>query len=161
MDQGTGGRPVQSGTPVPILHQVDLGKLPFPKSFLIGGVVVAVVVGVMAGYLLSARKGGIAGPLSSSAGSGSGAASGVKTAGIKDPKSFPDCAKGQLEKGGLQGEGTHHLIREGGPSQTAYLLSSVVDLDQFAGKMVEVCGKSIASRRAPWLMDVGYVNVIE
>lgn len=161
MEQGSGARPAQPVASSPVLHPVEFEKLGFSKQIIIVALVIAVVAGGLTGYLLSGKSGvGLSGQTTSAVG-GSSAKSGAKTAGVKDEKASPDCAKGQLEQGGLNGEGTHHLVREGGPSQTAYLLSSVVDLDQFAGRMVEVCGKSIASRRVAWLMDVGYVNVVE
>ena len=53
---------------------------------------------------------------------------------VKDAQTFKDSAEGMLDAGGFNGEGTHTLVRDGGPSQTAYLMSSVVDLDQFVGK---------------------------
>lgn len=142
----------------PIVHRFEFVGGAFPKKVLAGGVVLAVILGVMTGFLLS-RPGGIKAPTK-----GIGAP-GVKVSdhkvGIQDTKTFRDCTKGQLETGGISGEGTHHLVREGGPSQTAYLTSSVVDLDQFVGKMVEVCGQTIASKRAGWLMDVGLVKTSE
>jgi hypothetical protein len=72
-----------------------------------------------------------------------------------------DTAVGVVEEGGIDGEGTHHLTREGGPSQTAYLTSSVIDLDLFKGKKVQVWGETQKSQRAPWLMDVVGIKVIE
>ena len=81
--------------------------------------------------------------------------------GISDTKTFKDSAEGMLEKGGINGEGTHKLLREGGPSQTAYLVSSVVDLDAYAGKKVKVWGETFAAQKAAWLMDVGKIEVLE
>ncbi len=84
-----------------------------------------------------------------------------KEVGSSDTKTFKDTAIGVIEKGGLNGEGTHKLIREGGPSQTAYLTSSVIDLDQFIGKKVQVWGETFKAQKAGWFMDVGRVKVIE
>lgn len=84
-----------------------------------------------------------------------------KIAGITDEKTFKDSADGTIEKGGIDGEGTHQLIREGGPSQTAYLVSSVVDLDAYAGKKVKVWGQTMAAEKASWLMDVGKIELQE
>lgn len=84
-----------------------------------------------------------------------------RAVGVTDTKAFPDSATGVLEAGGLNGEGTHKLIREGGPSQTVYLISSVVDLDQFLGKEVTVWGQTMAAKKAAWLMDVGRVELEE
>lgn len=79
--------------------------------------------------------------------------------GIKDAKTFRDSVSGTLEKGGIEGEGTHHLVRTGGESQWVYLTSSVVDLDQFVGKKVKVYGETFAGKSAGWLMDVGRVEL--
>ncbi len=82
-----------------------------------------------------------------------------KEVGIKDEKTFSDSAEGKLVKGGIEGEGTHHLERAGGPSQNVYLNSSVVDLNQFVGKKVKVYGQTNAAKTAGWLMDVGRVEI--
>jgi hypothetical protein len=66
-----------------------------------------------------------------------------------------------LEEGGIDGEGTHHLVRDGGPSKSVYLTSTVIDLDSFAGKKVKVWGETISARKAGWLMDVGKIKIIE
>ena len=76
-------------------------------------------------------------------------------------QSFKDTTIGVLEKGGIDGEGTHKLIREGGPSQTAYLTSSVLDLDQFVGRKVQVWGETFKGQKAGWLMDVGRLKILE
>ncbi len=116
--------------------------------------VLLLLLGVGTGYLLS-QKGtvaDIAAPKGASINTG-------KVVGVKDASTFKDCADGKLEKGGLDGEGTHHLLREGGPSQTAYLISSIVDLDAYAGATVNVCGQTMAARKVSWLMDVGRLEV--
>lgn len=84
-----------------------------------------------------------------------------KEVGVKDTTTFRDSAQGVIQKGGLNGDGTHQLVREGGPSQTAYLVSSIVDLDQFVGKKVEVWGETFKAQKAAWLMDVGRVRILE
>ncbi len=83
-----------------------------------------------------------------------------KTYGRKD-EIFSSEAEGVVKQGGIDGEGTHHLDREGGESQTAYLTSSVVDLDQFVDRKVKVFGETFAGQKAGWLMDVGAVKVLE
>lgn len=80
------------------------------------------------------------------------------SAGIVDKEEFPDEAEGTLTKGGIEGEGTHHLQRSGGESQNVYLTSSAVDLSLFEGKDVKVMGKTYDSEKAGWLMDVGYIE---
>ncbi|MDP1743310.1 MAG: hypothetical protein Q8L51_00815 [Candidatus Amesbacteria bacterium] len=81
--------------------------------------------------------------------------------GSTDTKTFRDTATGVLEKNGTNGVGTHKLIREGGPSQTIYMVSSVVDLDQFDGKKVEVWGETQKVAKASWFMDIGRVKIVE
>ena len=76
-------------------------------------------------------------------------------------KTFGDSATGTIKSGGINGEGTHTLEREGGKTQNAALTSSVVDLDLFVGKKVEVKGETNDSNKAGWLMDVGSLKVLE
>lgn len=79
----------------------------------------------------------------------------------REDETFKDTATGVLEKNGVEGEGTHRLLREGGESQTVYLTSSVLDLDLFVGHKVQVWGETFAAQKAGWLMDVGKVKVLE
>jgi len=81
--------------------------------------------------------------------------------GMKDSSVFKDKAIGVLREGGIDGEGTHHLEREGGVSQNVYLTSSVVDLSQFVGRRVEVWGETFSGQKAGWLMDVGKLKVLD
>lgn len=116
---------------------------------------ILILLGVGTGYILSRNT-----PL----GASTQKPTMVKTdtvAGITDTKTFKDSAIGVIEKDGIDGEGTHKLIRDGGPSQTVYLISSVVDLDEFAGKKVKVWGETFAAKKAAWLMDVGKVEILQ
>lgn len=108
-----------------------------------------VLLGVGTGYLLSSKtaQGATGAPINS-----------PKVVGVTDAV-FKDCAIGVLEKEGFDGEGTHKLIREGGPSQTAYLMSSIVDMDQYVALTVKVCGQTMAAKKVSWLMDVGRLEV--
>jgi len=94
-----------------------------------------------------------------------GGASGVKVtsteAGVLDPKTKYDNATGNLKDGGINGEGTQHLENDSGPSHYVYLTSSVVDLSRFVGKKVQVWGQTLASKNAPWLMDVAKIQVVQ
>lgn len=81
-----------------------------------------------------------------------------KLVGSTDKKTFRDVAEGRLEKGGIDGEGTHHLVRPGGESQNVYLTSSVINLDDYVGKKVRVWGETFAAQKAGWLMDVGRIE---
>lgn len=80
--------------------------------------------------------------------------------GVQDEKTFKDSAEGYLVIGGIDGEGSHHLLRPGGASQTVYLTSSVTDLDKFDGMEVKVWGETFKGQKAGWLMDVGRVQVV-
>jgi len=132
-------------------------KSPPKLIFLVLGVV---VLGVFSGWLLSRSKTSEKGP--------------TQGAGIIEPEkiksgsefgsqsqAFKDTTVGTLEKGGVDSEGTHKLIREGGPSQTVYLTSSVLDLDQFVGKKVQIWGETFQAQKAGWLMDVGRLKILE
>jgi len=76
-------------------------------------------------------------------------------------KNFGDSAMGTIKAGGVNGEGTHTLLREGGVTQNAALTSSVVDLDLFIDKKVEVKGETNDSNKAGWFMDVGSIKILE
>ncbi|MBD3250490.1 MAG: hypothetical protein GF381_02900 [Candidatus Pacebacteria bacterium] len=73
---------------------------------------------------------------------------------------FKDKVTGYLQKGGIEGEGSHHLLREGGPSQTVYLTSSTIDLDKLVGAEVKIWGETNKGQVAAWLMDAGKVEVL-
>ncbi len=79
--------------------------------------------------------------------------------GSADEKAFNTSATGVLDKGGLNGEGTHKLVRPGGISQTVYMTSSVIDLDTLMGHQITVWGETFKGQKAGWLMDVGRVKV--
>ena len=72
-----------------------------------------------------------------------------------------DSAEGVVEKNDKfeqTAQGQWKLIREGGESQTAYLTSSFLDLDQYIGKKVKVYGETLGSDKVGWLMDVAKVE---
>ena len=116
--------------------------------------VILLLLGVGTGYLL-AHKDTTGNTLSPT-----GSTASKKVVGVQDASTFKDCATGKIEKEGSDGEGTHKLIRDGGPSQTAYLLSSVVDLDQYVGTTVKVCGQTLGAKKVSWLMDVGRLEPV-
>lgn len=120
---------------------------------LIVGAILVVIVGVGTGWLLSGS--------SRSTVKVPGAEAGPKEAGLADEATFKDTAEGVLEEGGVDGEGTHHLVRQGGASQNVYLTSTVIDLQSFLGKKVQVWGQTITAREAGWLMDIGKIKVVE
>lgn len=133
-------------------------KLP---PFLLPLVIILGIVfaGTISGYFLVGRGGGMG--LSSPSQLAPGTELKGQEFGSKDTGAFPDTAVGVLEKGGIDGEGTHKLVREGGESQTAYLTSSLVDLDPLVGKKIQVWGETFKGQKAGWLMDVGRVKVLE
>jgi len=128
-----------------------------------GIIIVAVVaLGVFSGYWLVGRGGSKTGTSKNNLiVAPSGKIDKGSEFGINDTASFKDTAMGVLEKGGLDDEGTHKLIREGGPSQTVYLTSSILDLDQFAGRKIQIWGATLQARKAGWLMDVGKIKILE
>ncbi len=126
-----------------------------PLPFL----VIAVILGVISGVLFFSQMG--KGAISLSGGKTTGTVSSGETVGSTNTKVFSDCASGELGKndGKVTSEGSHMLTRPGGVSQTVYLTSSVLDLDQFMGKQVEVCGQTFKGQTAGWLMDAGRVTL--
>lgn len=118
-------------------------------------IIVLVIAGIGSGWILTGKSSVLGSKAGSAAKVGSG------EVGIVDDKTFRDSAEGKLEEGGIGGEGTHHLVRDGGPSQNVYLTSTAIDLQSFVGKKVKVWGETIKARKAGWLMDVGKVKVIE
>jgi len=123
--------------------------------------VVVIGLGALTGSWLKSR---------SSSGSGAGAA-GVKTeiptTGVKvgdtygsaDEKTFRDQVLGVVDKGGVNGEGTHKLIRPGGSSQTVCISSTTIDLDQLVGHQATLWGETFKGQKCGWLMDVGRAKI--
>jgi hypothetical protein len=133
----------------------DIQQTMKTNSRIFAGVyIILIVLGIGTGYLLSSKwtgKGFATKPTT------------VKTdtvAGSTDTSTFKDSAEGVVEKGGLDGEGSHKLIRDGGPSQTAYLISSVIDLDEYVGKKVRIWSQTVGAKKAAWLMDVGKIEIL-
>lgn len=145
-----------------LLHRLDntSDMSPNMKILYIAGVVV-IILGLGTGLFLAKNN------LSSKTGSlGAGNSNqlslgGKKVFGSNDTSTFKDMAEGKLDKGGINGEGTHRLIRPGGDSQTVYLTSTVLDLNQFVGKKIRVWGQTFAAKKAGWLMDVGKLEIID
>lgn len=136
---------------------MTFSKLEIKKYWpYIAGSLAVVLLGVGTGWMLSGKAG--LGGFSS--------APNVKVtaneAGILDESTFKgDTAEGTLKDGGVNGEGTHHIEREGGISQTVYLASTVIDLQSFVDKKVKVWGESQAVKKAGWFMDVIKIKVLE
>ena len=137
----------------PLVKKFSSGKK--ENLVLVAIALVVVLAGVGTGWLLSGKKG-----FSGKVGTPTTVNS-QKEAGSTDTSTFKDTATGVIKTGGITGEGTHHLERDGGPSQYVYLTSTVIDLESFAEKKVQVWGQTISAKKAGWLMDVGRVKVLE
>ena len=130
-----------------------------PKKKMISWFLVLVLLGVGTGFginYLSQPK--MPKKLATEAG---GEIKAGDTFGVEDEAIFSDIAEGTLVAGGIDGEGSHHLEREGGKSQYVYLTSSVIDLDQFVDKKVKIWGQTFEAQKAGWLMDVGRLEIQE
>ncbi len=127
------------------------------KLILAIGAIVIVGLGVVGGMAFAKMQGKVEGTTAVN----NAVVNKTDEVGSTDMKTFGDTATGKLEKGGLGNDGTHKLVRDGGPSQTVYLISSLVDLDEFVGKTVQVWGQTIKAQKAPWLMDVGRVKIVQ
>ena len=121
------------------------------------GALLVIVVGVGSAWLISTKL------MSKSAATAKVPGSVVTStsAGMLDPSIKYDMATGMMVDGGISGEGTQHLDRDGIPAHFVYMTSSVVDLSSFVGKKVQVWGQTEASKKAGWLMDVSKVQVVQ
>ena len=140
---------------VPPIVPANIAKMDYKKMWpLILGAFVVVLAGVGTAWIIMNRTGGssVAAP---------GAKVTTTEAGMLDSKVKYDNAAGDLKEGGIGNEGTHHIERDGGPTQFIYLTSSVIDLQSFVGKKVEVWGETLASKKAGWLMDVAKIKVVQ
>lgn len=128
-----------------------------PKPIFIVIAVLVILAGGVTGYLLARGSSRLALPLEVAP----GAKVEKEEIGLEDARTFRDETEGLLEKGGIDGEGTHHLVRPGGASQNVYLTSSVINLDDFVAKRVHVWGETHKGQKAGWLMDVGKLRIVE
>ncbi len=135
-------------------EQTDKIKIENQRTWpKIAGFIIIIFAGILSGYFL-------VNPSSNAKQSGKGGIfDNSKVVGSTNTQIFKDTAEGVLEVGGINGEGTHKLVRPGGDSQTAYLTSSVVNLDEYVGKKVKVWGETLAAQKAGWFMDVGRLEV--
>ncbi|MDP3724630.1 MAG: hypothetical protein Q8R11_03280 [bacterium] len=143
-------------TPASILHRFDTERMgPWRGRILLGlGVVLVIAAGITTGYFLVPE-----GVTSSTGGETKKEQLKEKPKTAAEDIAFRDCAEGKLERLAdteKKNVGTHKLIR-GDESQTAYLTSSVADLDAFRGKDVTVWGETHTSQEVGWFMDVGRV----
>ncbi|MBU0576361.1 hypothetical protein KJ707_00855 [Patescibacteria group bacterium] len=136
---------------------------PFSKLVIIFSIV-AITAGVatgFGGYKLKMKAGGLLpSPSNLQRIAEEGKIKAGDVFGVADEKTFKDSAEGYLEAGGIDGEGSHKLVRVGGVSQTVYLTSSITDLDKFIGMDVKIWGETFKGQKAGWLMDVGRIEVV-
>lgn len=144
------------------LHKIPLRVVPpkmtLPTIIPLVIVVAIVAAGIFSGLVLSSR----------SKSASQGAAINQEELPPEQKESFAqtfrDEAEGTVERNDAldkYAQGTHKLVRPGGEDQTAYLTSSVLDLDEFVGKKVKVFGETFGSQQVGWLMDVGKVESLD
>lgn len=141
-----------------LVKEFDSKEKKAPTAKLVVLLLVMIFLGFGSGLLIA--KGSTSNTSSSSEVSSSDIEVG-KTFGVDDTNTFKDVAEGTLKEGGIEGEGQYHLERPGGETQYVYLTSSVVDLGLVKGKKIKVWGQTQKAQYAPWLMDVGRVEVLE
>lgn len=134
------------------------------KVFVIG-IAVTVLLGLGTGYVAASLTRTVT-PLETATTTEGAVAlnAGIKvgqTFGSEDASAFKDPVEGVILPGGIGSEGSHHLVRPGGPSQNVYLTSSVMDLKMFENAKIKVYGETFKAQKAGWLMDVGRVEVLE
>ena len=150
-----------------IIHSIDSPQKTSNSAGVLGVfiIIIAILAGVGTGYGIRALTKNATIPGLKQTTSSTKTSTGTETlqssAGIKDEKTFSDKAEGILRDGGIEGEGAFHLERPGGPDQYAYLTSTTVDLAPYVGKKVQVLGKTFQGKKAGWLMDIGYVEVLQ
>lgn len=150
----------QTSSPIPGLRRVPIkAKFNLPTKAVPIIIIVAVLAaGIFSGLVLSSRN-KIQSSQVKSAIQESNLTPEQKTS---FNQTFRDSAEGVIQKNDKldkYAQGTHKLIRPGGEDQTAFLTSSVLDLDQYIGKKVKVFGETFGSSQVGWLMDVGKVEV--
>lgn len=145
----------------PVLKPLTKSKSRNIKALVVVFSTLVIIAGVATGWFLSGGTTSKSGLANINGEAAPGVEKTDGEVGFDDDTAFPDEAEGVLEKGGIQGEGTYHLVREGGETQYVYLTSTVIDLGAFEGKKVQVWGETIAARNAPWLMDVGRIKSLD
>ena len=140
-----------------LVRQFDASSTTPKKSlFLIVGAVV-ILLGLGTGFVIAKGTSGVSGTPTQV--TNKSQVSKGTIMGTNDTSTFKDIAQGTLKAGGIDGEGQYHLERPGGETQFVYMTSSVVDLSLVEGREVKVWGQTQKAQHAPWLMDVGRVEV--
>jgi len=132
------------------------------KKFIIFAVV-AIVAGTLTGYGSAQLKGNTANNevIINQVASDTSKIKNGDIFGVQDKSVFADNAQGYVEAGGIGDEGSHRLLRIGGPSQTVALTSSVANLDDFVGMEIKIWGDTNKAQVSGWFMDVGRIEVID
>jgi hypothetical protein len=154
----------QTEAVAPQVHQINQGRLAMKKPVIALLVILIIGAGVGTGFGASRLMPQAPEATPQAGAPGTITAESVevgKIYGNDDKETFPDVSEGIIAEGGIDGEGTHHLIRPGGATQTVYLTSSTVDLDPFINHKVQVRGETFSAQKAAWFMDVGSVKVIQ
>lgn len=166
----------QPGAKQPLVRSLDrteavsldgkqsMSKKKFPRKALFGGLLVLLLAGVTTGYVAARFLPGASledkmEQVQREEITDNQIQNGA-IFGVPDEKTFKDSTDGVIILGGIEGEGSHTLLREGDESQNVYLTSSVVDLDQFKDMEIKVWGETFKGQKAGWLMDVGRVEVV-
>lgn len=139
-----------------VVHDLNPKKT---KSPLIIVVIASILLGIGSGYVASSMTGGTT-VTTVENGDGTQQVERGEIIGSDDTETYSDEAEGVLRRGGIEGEGAYHLERPGGESQYVYLTSTIIDLSQFEGEEVRVWGQTYAAEKAPWLMDVGRLELL-
>lgn len=129
-----------------------------PRVVLVGIALLVTVMGIGSGKILAQTTN----PGSTSTVSAPEAEKKNNEVGSSDLTGVDEQApEGILKEGGIDGEGTHHLERPGGVSQNVYLSSTVLNLQNFVDKKVQIWGNTISGKKAGWLMDVVKVKELQ
>ncbi|MDO8514893.1 MAG: hypothetical protein Q7S14_00170 [bacterium] len=151
----------ETPTPTPIVQPIVVPTSNNIKYIIIFGCVV--LLGVVTGFGFSKIK---------SAPGGGPVVNGQKVEvvntpgeeGVKDMASFKNISTetGELKinDGKITTEGSYILVRPGGVSQNIYLTSSVIDLEKYVGKKIQIWGETFKGQKAGWLMDVIKIKVV-
>ena len=147
--------PVKDATKPPIMKRFPKGGVKSKgNALIIFGSVFVVLLGLGTGWFLSGSKAvtssgdGMVNEEQKKVETGDGVVE------LGEAGEEADEAEGQLEEGGVEGEGTYRLERDGGSARTVCLTSTAIDLSGFVGKKVKVWGETISPISCPWLMDV-------
>lgn len=146
-----------------LVKSLETGSKPSATHSLRVAIIIVgiILAGIASGWGIAQTTGTSTGKLKSSDAAQQTGISVGDIVGVQDEKTFTGHAEGVLVEGGIEGEGSHHLLREGGKSQNIYLTSSVVDLNLFVGDRIAVWGETFSAQRAGWFMDVGRIKVLE